>query len=197
MLEVGQSTNVLIESFASALLSNLTFAVRLPTDRLTGLTANNLIPSAASATLDVSQPNLALFNFAALPGQSLAGTQQIARLNFTAPPGQSSAFIPLTFNGVAAQRAQPGLAPTVLLNSGRVVAVGGQPLLEAFNGSGGPRVLTLYGRTGTNYLIETSSIPASAASWHVWRAMTATNLLESMPASAAPNAPLIFYRARQ
>ena len=104
------------------------------------------------------------------------------------------AFLPLQLRDVAGLRAQPGLAPGVLLNPGRGIAVEVQPLLEALN-IGGARALTLYGRPGTNYVIESAASPAGP--WQAQYSVTLTNLLQSLDASAGTNAPAIFYRVRQ
>ncbi|HEY0550610.1 MAG TPA: hypothetical protein VGF13_13480, partial [Verrucomicrobiae bacterium] len=127
-----------------------------------------------------------------LPGQFLIGTQELARLHFTAALPQSSAFIPLQLRDVFSQQAQPGPAPTVLANDGRVVAVNGEPLLESFR-VGDTRSLTLYGKPGTNYLLETSS--NLSASWQPWQSVTLSNLFQSIDANAHTNLPLVLYRA--
>ena len=48
-MEVGRQTNVPIDLVASTPLANLTFSVSLPTDRLTSLSLENLVPAIASA----------------------------------------------------------------------------------------------------------------------------------------------------
>jgi hypothetical protein len=195
VLEPGQSTNLIIELVSSAPLASLSFNVLLPLDRLTSLTMDNLIPATASAALNFSLTDAVTVNFAALTGQTLNGTQQLARLNFVTAPGQTSAFIPLHFDSVTGQRSQPGLAPSVLAHEGRVVVVGSQPLLEANIGNLGARTLTLYGKPGTNYVIETSSNPANPGSWTTLTNRTPTSLQETLPAGVGT--PTIFYRARQ
>ncbi|HEY0547980.1 MAG TPA: metallophosphoesterase, partial [Verrucomicrobiae bacterium] len=196
ILEVGQQTNVAIDLASSTPLTSVAFSLLLPTDRMTSLSLENLVPDLALEALDLSQPNVAAITFTTLPGQLLTGTQQLARLHFTAPLGQNSAFVPLVLAGVGGQRAQAGLAPTVLSNHGRVVVVNGQPLLEANLDPVGLRTLTLYGWPGTNYLIQTSSVPAIPASWGPWRSFTLTNILQTTEANAATNG-VIFYRARE
>ncbi len=195
VMAVGNGTNVPIDLVASTPLSNVTFSILLLTDRLTALTLENLVPAVATLELDISQTDVVGISVAALPGQFLSGTQQFARLHFTAPAGQSSAFVPLKLTAVSAVRAQPGLAPTALLNNGRVVVVNGQPLLDAHLDSPGARALTLYGRPGTNYMIQTSSIPSLPGSWADWHSMTLSNLLETTGANT--NTPTIFYRAKE
>ena len=192
VVEVGQQTNVLIQSDSSIPLTNISFAVLFPTNRLVNLVLANPVPPIASIDFDVSQPDRMLITIATIPGQFLTGPQQLTGLGFTAASPQSSAFIPLQLRDVIGLQAEPGLAPTVLENDGRVVAVNGEPLLESFQ-NGSARSLTLYGKPGTNYQLETSS--NLGASWQPWQSVTLSNLFQSVDASAHTNAPVILYRA--
>ena len=194
VLRAGSASNVIIELVATAPVTNVAFNVLLATDRLTTLTLDNLVPALATASFNNALTDAVGVSFAALPGQVLSGTQQIARLNFTAAAGQTSAFVPLQFNNVSGTRAQPGLAPTMLANDGRVVVVGEQPLVEALL-VGGVRTLSLYGKPGTNYMIETTATPAIPASWTPWRSLLLSELLGTTPADAG--GPSIFYRAKE
>ena len=195
VLEPGQTVNVRIDLTASAPLTNLSFTVALPPGRFSSVTLSNLVPAVANASLSFPVVDVATVQFTALPGQTLGGTQLLARLNFTAAPVQSSAFVPLHLDSVATQRATPGLAPTALLNDGRLVIVNGQPLLEAALGTGGARTLTLYGKPGTNYVIETTGTPANPVSWTPLLNRTPASLQETI--SIGNSSAVIFYRARE
>jgi hypothetical protein len=185
---------VLIELVTSTPLTNLDVTIPIPSTRLTSFALSNLVSGLATANFDPGTPGQIRLTFTALAGQSLAGTQQLARLHFTAPAGQGSAIVPLVFAGATVARQQSGLAPSLLLNSGRAVIVNGQPLLEAAGGV--PPVLTLYGKTGTNYVIEATANPANAASWTPWQTVTLSNISGTYLVPGT-NGPLIFYRARQ
>ena len=88
--------------------------------------------------------------------------------------------------------------PSVLLNSGRVVVIGSQPLLEALTDlPAGSRRLVLYGRQQVPYRVEKSEELFNPDSWQPWRSLTLSNLFESLDASDSTNAPMIFYRARE
>ncbi len=195
VMDVGTRTNVALELITSTLLTNVDLTVSFSASRLNTLSLSNLIPAVADASLDTSSPGQARITLAALPGQTLSGTQLVARLHFNATPGQGSAFVALPMNSVSGARSQPGLAPGVVLNSGRAVVVNGQALLEAASAS--PALLTVYGKPGTNYVIETTATPATPASWTTWQLLALTNITETVPAIPITNSPLIFYRARQ
>lgn len=189
----GNRTNVFLQLACSAPLTNIGFKILFPAERLGEIDLENLLPASATTTADTSQAGEVVLTFAALPGQQLAGTQDLARLHFTVTAGQSSAFIPLQVSEVAAVRAQEGLAPTLLSNHGRVVAVGAQPLVE-LHSSTNARTLTLFGHTGVSYAVEHSTNVSSG--WSDWSTITPENLIGTADVSG-DSGNLIFYRARQ
>jgi hypothetical protein len=194
VMQGGQSTNVDLECAVTAPLTNLHVTLLLPSDRITASSVQNLVPSIATMTTDNSQLGHVALTFAALPGQGLAGTQALARLNFTAAPEPSSAFVPLRLDEVVADRAQPGLAPSILLNHGRAVVVNREPLVESF-AANGARWLILYGHPGTNYTVETST--SAFGPWQTWQSVALSTLFTSLNTSDGTNALLVFYRARE
>ena len=197
-MRAGAQTNVPIDFFSSTTLTNLALTLLYPSDRLTGLTLENLIPSVAAATLDLSTPGSAQINFATLPGQTLSGTQHLARLHFTAVGGQISAFVPLTLNNAVGLRATPGLAPSALLHDGRVVVIGTQPLLEALASTNAPsRVLSIYGIPERSYRIDKTTTPANSGSWVPWQTILVTTPPYYLNATADTNAAGIYYRVQE
>jgi hypothetical protein len=196
LVEAGQGTNVWIDVVTTAPLTNLTFAVARKT-ALINISVENLIPAAASAVFEVANPDQVALTFAALPGQMLAGTQRLARLHFSTPGGQPSAFVSLHIPYLFGERATAGLAPSSILNDGRVVLIGNQPLLEARSGPGGLRVVSLYGHPGKSYSVEISTVPENSGSWQPWRSVELSDFLHSIDATEGTNFPSNFYRARE
>ncbi len=196
LVEAGQGTNVWIDVVTTAPLTNLTFAVARKA-ALINVSVENLIPAVVSAVFDFTNPDLATLTFAALPGQMLAGTQRLARLHFSTPAGQPSAFVPFHIAYLFGERATGGLAPSIILNDGRVVLIGAQPLLEARSGAGSLRVLSLYGHPGTTYAVETSTVPENPGSWQPWRSVQLLDYLHLIDAIEGTNNPSLFYRARE
>ncbi|HMJ92332.1 MAG TPA: Ig-like domain-containing protein [Candidatus Acidoferrum sp.] len=193
VLSVGDRTNSIVTLVCSTRLTNLNLAVLLPTARFVDLAVENLASSIATVS-SASAPEGMSLTFAALPGQFLSGTQQLARLSFTAAAGQTSTFAWLDFGSVTPDRAEPGLAPSVLRNSGRVVVVANQPLVEASIASG-VRSLAVFGRPGVQYLIEMSADPSDPGSWSPWNTVTLPALSGSFTIEAG--ASNIFYRVRE
>ncbi len=191
VVEAGQRTNVSIGFNSSTPLTNVGFRMLLPFDRLADAGLSNTSPSLVSTLTSVPNQNLLVLDFA-MAGPSLVGSQELARLHFTTVSTQSSAFIPLQPYDVVASQETPGPASTVLTSEGRVTVINREPLLESFQ-NGGARSLAIYGRQGSNYLLETSS--NLGASWQPWQPVTLSNLLQFVDASAHTNMPVVLYRA--
>ena len=188
----GQRTNVLLESTASAPLTNLQVTLLLPTNRLTLPVVENLAPTVAALATDDSQPGRVVLNISALPGQFIVGSQTLARVNFTAASEPSSAFVPLTLEAVNAARATPGLAPSILLNHGRAVVVNREPLVEGFATSN-DRTLVLYARPGGRYVLELAY--ELTGLWHEVLDFS-PGLTTTFAIGGDAGAPAIFYRVR-
>ena len=142
--------------------------------------------------------NTAALTFTVMPGQSLQGTQRLARLHFTAAAAQASSFVPLDLDSMSAAVMAAGVEPTLLINDGRAVVVGARPLLEARLKPGNQREITLYGRRSTTYIIEYTTNMASGLTWRARGTIfgsSMTNLTQSLILNLPP--PPVYYRARQ
>jgi hypothetical protein len=195
---VGETNSVPLDVFSSAELLDLRYALHFPPDQLGNLWLEPLMPGRATASMQAAGADTIAFTFTALPGQSLQGTQRLARLHFTAPAGQNSGFAPLRLDSMSAEVAAAGVEPTQLVADGRVVVVGSQPLLEARYRTATQREVTLYGRRATTYVIEVSTNQMAAGSWRTRGTIPAasmTNLTQSIILNTP--APPVFYRVRQ
>ncbi len=192
----GENGSVPIDFYSTAPLSGLTMSMRYDETRLGNLSVETLAPEKASVTLLHTNANEATLLFSAGQGESLQGTQHLAKLHFNIAAGRASAFVPLTVSGISAVRQGTGLPPGTLVNDGRVVVIGAQPLLEAQRSGSGAREMTLYGHPGVHYTLESISNYLDGQGWTPWREVTMTNLTERLPL-ADPAPPVIFYRARE
>ena len=198
ILQTGETNSVPIDVFSSAALLDLQCVLRFPQDRLAGAWLEPLLPEIASATMQAAGANAAALTFTIMPGQTLQGTQRLARLHFTAAAGQTSSFVPLDLDSMSAAVRAAGVEPTLLLNDGRVVVVGARPLLEARLKPGNLREVTLYGRRGTTYVIEYATNLANGVTWRTRSTVqgaSMTNLTQSLFLNIP--APPVYYRARQ
>lgn len=88
------------------------------------------------------------------------------------------------------------LARNFAPQSGRVVVVGEEPLLEAYIGTSGRPALVLYGQIGTNYVIEANADLGNTNGWQpVWQGTLTDLFLLIEPAPGTGQ--VLFYRARR
>jgi len=194
----GETNHVALDVFSSLELLDLQCTLRYPSERLTDLWLEPMIPQAATATAQAIDPNTLQLHFIAQAGQSLQGTQHLGRLHFKAQAGQSSAFVPLSLSSMttAAAATATGLAPTLLINDGRAVVIGTKPLLEARINATNQQEVTLYGRRNTTYFIEYSTNAPTGP----WRnrggvlGASMSNLYQTLIITTPK--PPVFFRAR-
>jgi hypothetical protein len=198
ILQAGETNSVPLDIFSSAALLDLQCVLKFPQDRLADVWLEALQPEIASASMQAAGANTAALTFTVMPGQTLQGTQRVARLHFTATAGQSSSFVPLDLDSMSAGVMAAGVEPTLLINDGRVVVVGTRPLLEARITPANQREVTLYGRRNTSYVIEFSTNLVNGGTWRprgTVLGVNMTNLTQSLLLNLP--APPVWYRARQ
>jgi len=194
-MNAGESNAIPVEVFSSAPLQSLQLRLGLQQEHLKNLTVETMLPNVVTTVADVSNPKAVLLTFTAQAGQTIQGTQQLARLNFTTAGNQPSAIVPLPIETLTATRMAPGPEPTVLLSEGRVVVLGLRPLLEA-RLTGGVRQLAIYGRLGSNYTVQSRFGFGTGTTWANRSTLTMTNTFRTL-AAPSPTVPLIFYQLRQ
>jgi len=196
-IAVGESTNVAIDIFSSAALSDSQCLLQLPADRITNATVTALVPDTAAVSLQQQTPDNYLLTLTAMPGQTLQGTQHLARLNFAAVTNQSSAFVPLHIGSMAATRATTGLTPSMLANDGRAVVVGSQPLLETLFPTNGNRQLMFYGKRNSTNRVQYATRLGTNVVWtnRATITITTTNQYRVLPVGNTPPPP-VFYRVQ-
>ena len=126
-------------------------------------------------------------------GQNI--TNQVAWLRFTTVSNQSSAFVNLNLDNTVGFHPDGTAVRNFAAQSGQLVVIGEEPLLEAgFDTSQAPTVM-IYGKPGSTVVWETAQTIGPEASWTAHPSITMTNLWVQLP--APPNVPQQFYRARR
>jgi len=198
VVNAGDPSSLDLDVFSSTPLVGLQCVVHFDGDRMNNLSVESLQPELATATLQPATGRTALLTITALAGHTLQGTQHLAQLHFSTAPDQDSTFVWVTMTGLAGTRSVAGLAPTPLVNPGRVAILDGQPLLEAGAGpAGGPRQLKLYGKPGQAYTVERSTRPLDPTSWVTVRSLTMSASQQSFEDGEGGSLPTVFYRAKQ
>ncbi|MFM1767505.1 MAG: hypothetical protein RJA22_34 [Verrucomicrobiota bacterium] len=196
VLRAGETSSVPLAVTASAGLSALAVDVRFTDGRLTNLSVEPVAPALTGSALVSTGPGSARLEFTASPGAPLQGNQTLARLHFRAPAaGLPSAFVPVDLLNPSYTRAGAGLEPSAILNPGRAVLIAAEPLVDLALGTNGAPALTLFGRVGVQYTLE-SSTDLPPAPWTPWTQLTLTNLAQPAPLPSGPGSRL-FIRARE
>ena len=193
VLRPGQAGSVPVTMTSSTGVTNLSFVLEAPEERLTNFVLQTSSPD-VSAALEQSGADHWSINYSAA-GQALMGPQALGSLAFTVSSNQTSAFIALKVSSLAAVQANGVPLPRTIGNNGRVAVVGAAPLLEALIQTNSGRTLTLYGIPQTNYSLESTVAPTDATSWRVEWQGPLTNLFQVFVLSDTNRA--IFYRAHE
>ncbi|MDB6056328.1 MAG: hypothetical protein JWO95_172, partial [Verrucomicrobiales bacterium] len=191
--QVGHQGTVPVTVFASSGVTNLSFVLSYPSNRLgswTISTSNNAV--ATSAVVPVN-PSNTMFRVSTGNGQSLQGTALLGNLSFV-PSAGPSAFVPLTVLNSAAIKSGNNWVNSIQSGAGRIAVIGAEPLLDAQRGAGTPQ-LVLYGNPGTNYQIAfTTNL---GGTWLPGWTVGMTNLFQPYTLTPTPSQPQTFYRAWQ
>jgi len=193
-VRAGQSGSVPVTMNSSAGITNVSFLLQAPDERLTDF-APQLLPPDVSGSAQPSAPNRSLIRYDAVGGQPLIGTRSLSSLAFTASSNQTSAFVPLNVSGLAAVQGNGVPVPRTISNDGRIAIVGTAPLLEALIRTNGQRTVILYGIPQMNYTLESTTSLADGVSWTIeWQGML-TNLFQVFDMGTTNQT--IFYRAKE
>ena len=193
--QAGVSTSVPLSLVATVGLTNLNFTLAYPSGFLTNWSitpSNSVIASAAVNTVD---PSHTQFNVGVQGGQALQGSSVIGSISLdTLPVG--SAFVALVVAHMGAITANSSPVTNLIGQSGRVVVIGSQPLLEPSLGTNSTRLLTLYGNSGASYHLLTTTNIANTNSWSSAGSATLTNMFQVINLGGATN-QMQFYKAVQ
>ncbi|HET7625606.1 MAG TPA: hypothetical protein VFM25_10105 [Verrucomicrobiae bacterium] len=198
IVSTGQTGGVVISGNASTNFSSVDLTLDIPSGRFTNLALQSLAPGLDPLATTITQQDSStwLLHFQASSGQSIIGSENLARLNFTAAPNQRSAFAPLKVKNLAWTKPDSAPLGQTFAQSGRVVVIGNEPLLEAGFATNGARQLTLYGKSWMSYQIECSTNLSNPFAWKPVRHFAQTNIFTTLTGLTAPS-PDTFYRAME
>jgi hypothetical protein len=196
ILRAGQTGSVPLNFNSSVGLTNLEFFLDLPAGHLTNFTLAGLPAEVdpASATVTPQGGTTWVLHLTSRSGQTMVGVKEIAQFTFTAISNVPSAFVPLKLGTIRASKTDASLVANLYGQSGRVVVVGNEPLLEAAAARDGSRQLTLYGKPWFSYAIECSTNLANAGGWQQITHFPLTNLV-TLLSGISGSQDSRFYRA--
>jgi hypothetical protein len=194
ILRAGQTGSVPVRAFSTIGLERFSGVLEIKDGHLTNLTLAAVAPEVDPAQLSITRsgPNQWTLNVPARSGQQVFGDQEVCRLQFVTLTNVPSAFVALKPTTVAAVKPNASLVPGVLLQSGRVVVIGREPLIEPLGQQGGARHLLVYGRPWASFLVE-GTAALNIAAWQTLVRYPSTNLVNQVIVPADPATR--FYRA--
>jgi hypothetical protein len=189
VVQAGQSTCVPVNLVATVGLTNLKFTLAYLSGFLTNWNvtpSNSAVSSSSAQTVDPSHTE---FAFGVQSGQVLQGTTLLGSICLDTLPG-ASAFVPLSVVNLGAVGPNNSPVTNFIGETGRVVVIGPQSLLEASLDTNLNRILTLYGNPGVSY--ELLSTPNLAIPWITFGNVTLTDLFQNISLGSATNQAQFF-----
>ncbi|HNQ87025.1 MAG TPA: CARDB domain-containing protein [Verrucomicrobiota bacterium] len=144
-------------------LTELTFDLTFDRTTLTGLSLQELAPEVLGHTVTTLDDNTVTLRLVLDGAAPVTADRTLGWLEFQAAPDQPSSLTLIQPQTAAALGVSGYILANAQLESGRVVVVNAEPVLT-LDGQADP-VLTLYGRPGRSYTVESTTQIAPEASW--------------------------------
>lgn len=156
IIPMGQTSSVPLILNSSTGVTNVSFVLDVPGNRMTNLTVTSLVPSIATVSQQTNGAAHSVVTIKAVAGQVLQGSQTVAQLNYKAVTNASlpSCFAPLHATGITAVQSNGIPVLTSVSGLGKAVLIGAQSLMQSCLGTNAQHNLIVYGSAGTNYQIQ-------------------------------------------
>lgn len=203
VLLAGDSGRVPVNLISTVPLTNLALTVEAAAGRLTNLWIEPLVSqvctSAISPAVSNTAPGSDIFDLSltTCSNQFLIGTQQVAWLYFTAVSNRPSAFVTLTLGNITGWQADGTEVRNFAPQSGLLVIIGGEPLLECLLATNSLPHLILYGRPGWNCEVQSRTALESATPWQFHLQQTMTDLFQNFELAPLTDRAQFFRALRQ
>ncbi|HKQ37955.1 MAG TPA: RHS repeat-associated core domain-containing protein, partial [Verrucomicrobiae bacterium] len=195
VLRAGDSGRIPVNLISSVALTGLTMTIEAPPDRVTLLSLESIVPEICGSSILALSNDLQQLTFTTCSNQFLTGTQQIAWLYFSTVTAQSSAFVKLALDNIVGLQPDGTAARNFAAQSGRLVIIAHEPLLESSLSLTGQRNLILYAPHGSTNIIESTLSLANPIDWQPAWEWTMTNLFQFFEDIGA-HQQSIFYRTK-
>jgi hypothetical protein len=196
VLQAGSSGRVPVNLISSVPLTNLSMTVEAPVDRVAGLWLEPIVPQICAAQLAPLSDSLYWLSLTTCSNQSLIGTQQVAWLHFTALSNQSSAFVKLALDNTVGYQTNGVEVRNFGPQSGQLVIVAQEPLLEAVATGAQQANLVLYAKPGPTYRILTCPSLDGCNPWQRFWEGSQADLFQTFSITVTSNQAQ-FFRARR
>jgi len=196
VLRAGQSGTVPLTGSVNTNLTSIDLTLQIPPGYLTNLALQSLAPTLnpAASTLVLQGGSTWQLHLGAISGQTFIGSNLLAQIAFTAVSNLGSAFVPLQVTVLNAIKSDATAITRKLAQSGRVVVIANEPLLEAGFAADGSRQLTLFGKAPMSYAVEYNTNLLNPGGWTHVQHFVQTNMVTLVGGLGVPS-PNMFYRA--
>ena len=195
----GENARVPVRLISTVPLANLSMTLEAPERRVTNLWVEPLLAEICGSGLTglAETTNLHSLSFTTCSNLFLLGTQQVAWLHFTAVSNQTSAFVNLNLDNAVGIQPNGTEVRNFAPQSGRLVIIGEEPLLELLFGTNGYPALVLYGKPAWNCDMETRPRLDSATPWQLYQQTVLEDLFQSFDLAPATNSVRFFRAVRK
>lgn len=186
----GQSAEVDLRLSAERAVTNVSFVLEVPEDRLTNIVFVSGFPGVLAGSVESAGPNRSRLRLNTTNATILRGALTAGRIRFLAASNDHSAVLPLrVLDVVGITAAGVPLASGAAID-GQLIIIGREPVLTI---SGSPlRKLTLFGRPWSSYAVE--SAPTVTGPWTLLQRVPVTTQATDLEVPEAINGT-VFYRA--
>ena len=189
LLPVGTTGRLPVLLVSSVPLTNLTMQLTLPAGRLINPSLEIIVPEICSSAVQSLASNLYQLSFSACANQSIIGTQQVAWLYMSAASNQPSGFMDLALDQLTGQQPDGSPVANFAPQSGNVIVIADEPLLEASRETSGGMRIIFYGNIGDTNVVLSSTNLALPGAWTHWDGFTFSSLFREylLPADSLTN----------
>jgi hypothetical protein len=193
---IGDNGSAPVSLYSTVSVTNVNFSIATLSGRFANwqVTAGNL--NMVTATAQAADPSNPQFSFAVKSGPALLGASSLGTISFQVLPAGDSAFATLAVNKIVPTALDSTLAAPAFGQSGRVVLIAAQPLLDVSLTNSSKPVLTLYGNPGSNYVLQCANNLLAPSPWTPFTNFTLAGAVQVVNPGSLTN-PVGFFRAAQ
>jgi len=156
IIPMGQTNSVALVLNSSTGVTNVSFILDVPGNRMTNLSVTSLAPSIATVSQSTNGAARSIVTFKAAAGQVLQGPLTVAQLNYKAVTNASLPSCFAALHATSITGVQSNGTPVVysVAGLGKAVLIGAQALTQSCLGTNGQHNVVVYGSAGTNYQMQ-------------------------------------------
>lgn len=192
-VQAGQNGFVPIYFQSPAAVTNLILFIQLSPDVLQNLNLSLIDQSLKSADLIHLEDTRWRLNFSFKEGAIFQESTQLANLNFSTRADQNSIMVSIFVTDIIAEKADGKIIQPAFATTGKVLLVGTNPFLEASILPDRRRQLTIYGKPGFTYQVQSASKITIPMKWNPVGEITLNGINGVFQLPAEPG-DVVFYR---